>query len=55
MAAWLPHVLWAPRMVSLPSTPLTPDITLIKDTSGFIREDVIEGHAFPADVPASRE
>ncbi|MBX8542225.1 hypothetical protein K5D41_21345, partial [Pseudomonas cichorii] len=23
---------------SLPSTPLTPDITLIKDTSEFIRE-----------------
>ncbi|PIO92203.1 hypothetical protein CBI55_19340, partial [Pseudomonas syringae] len=40
MAAWLPHVLWAPRFVSLPSTPLTPDFTLIKDTSELAREGV---------------
>ncbi|POP71615.1 hypothetical protein CXB37_27480, partial [Pseudomonas syringae pv. syringae] len=41
MAAWLPHVLWAPRFVSLPSTPLTPDFTLIKDTSELAREEAI--------------
>ncbi|POP73057.1 hypothetical protein CXB38_27960, partial [Pseudomonas syringae] len=41
MAAWLPHVLWAPRFVSLPSTPLTPDFTLIKDTSELAREGVL--------------
>ncbi len=52
MAAWLPHVLWAPRFVSLPSTPLTPDFTLIKDTSELAREDGVSVDAFSALVQA---